>query len=181
MVWPFEPVYLNGIDDSLYSRRLPSSSSSLPPFTPWGRGQSHSHTQRSVSIFSIERSAWVSAEGVLLTKSLHSLPLCIAWAVATCFFWSAVLSLTFPSLLRDAGPVGAFGFYVSFVHAVLKYYANIEISAGWLECCGQSSFPLIEMVSAVLIPMAVCLKAFVLIYLCCPESAYSTANRSRMT
>ncbi|KAJ9124772.1 hypothetical protein QFC24_003140 [Naganishia onofrii] len=35
----------------------------------------------------------------------------MAWAVATCFFWSAVLSLTFPSLLRDAGPVGAFGFY----------------------------------------------------------------------
>lgn len=35
-----------------------------------------------------------------------------AWAVATCFFWSAVLSLTFPSLLADAGPVGAFGFYV---------------------------------------------------------------------
>ncbi|KAI5450673.1 hypothetical protein NCC49_002930 [Naganishia albida] len=35
----------------------------------------------------------------------------MAWAVATCFFWSAVLSLTFPSLLADAGPVGAFGFY----------------------------------------------------------------------
>lgn len=50
----------------------------------------------------------VPIPGLYLTVSARD----AAWAVATCFFWSAVLSLTFPSLLADAGPVGAFGFYV---------------------------------------------------------------------
>ncbi|KAH6695446.1 hypothetical protein F5X68DRAFT_163696 [Plectosphaerella plurivora] len=35
----------------------------------------------------------------------------MAWAVATCFFWSAVLSITFPTLLAQLGQAGAFGFY----------------------------------------------------------------------
>ena len=35
----------------------------------------------------------------------------MAWAVATCFFWSSILSLTFPTLLASFGAVGAFGFY----------------------------------------------------------------------
>ncbi|KAF8193766.1 hypothetical protein BJ912DRAFT_1031101 [Pholiota molesta] len=35
----------------------------------------------------------------------------MSWAVATCFFWAAVLSLTFPRLLSAFGSVGAFGFY----------------------------------------------------------------------
>ncbi len=34
-----------------------------------------------------------------------------SWAVATCFFWAAVLSVTFPRLLSALGSVGAFGFY----------------------------------------------------------------------
>ncbi|KDR71828.1 hypothetical protein GALMADRAFT_253598 [Galerina marginata CBS 339.88] len=35
----------------------------------------------------------------------------MSWAVATCFFWASVLSITFPRLLSAFGSVGAFGFY----------------------------------------------------------------------
>ncbi|MCJ1477790.1 hypothetical protein MMC13_006463 [Lambiella insularis] len=35
----------------------------------------------------------------------------MAWAVATCLGWAAVLSITFPSLLAAFGVTGAFGFY----------------------------------------------------------------------
>lgn len=35
----------------------------------------------------------------------------MAWAVATCLFWAAVLSITFPRILQVFGVVGAFGFY----------------------------------------------------------------------
>jgi Sugar (and other) transporter len=35
----------------------------------------------------------------------------MSFAVATCFGWSAVLSITFPSLLGAFGVTGAFGFY----------------------------------------------------------------------
>ena len=35
----------------------------------------------------------------------------MSWAVATCLFYAAVLSITFPRLLRAFGVVGAFGFY----------------------------------------------------------------------
>ena len=35
----------------------------------------------------------------------------MAWAVATCLFWAAVLSITFPRLLRAFTPLGAFCFY----------------------------------------------------------------------
>ncbi|KAF2152420.1 hypothetical protein K461DRAFT_256293 [Myriangium duriaei CBS 260.36] len=35
----------------------------------------------------------------------------MAWAVATCLFWAAVLGLTWPRLLKALGPTGAFGFY----------------------------------------------------------------------
>jgi hypothetical protein len=35
----------------------------------------------------------------------------MAWAVATCFFWSSILSVTFPTLLDRFGQLGAFGFY----------------------------------------------------------------------
>jgi hypothetical protein len=34
-----------------------------------------------------------------------------SWAVATCLFWAAVLSVTFPRLVGALGIVGAFGFY----------------------------------------------------------------------
>ena len=35
----------------------------------------------------------------------------MSWAVATCLFWAAVLSITFPRILQVFGPTGAFGFY----------------------------------------------------------------------
>lgn len=35
----------------------------------------------------------------------------MSWAVATCFFYASVLSITFPALLKAFGIVGAFGFY----------------------------------------------------------------------
>ncbi|MCJ1411395.1 hypothetical protein MMC19_005484 [Ptychographa xylographoides] len=35
----------------------------------------------------------------------------MSWAVATCLFYAAVLSITFPALLKAFGIVGAFGFY----------------------------------------------------------------------
>jgi hypothetical protein len=35
----------------------------------------------------------------------------MGWAVATCLFWAAVLSITFPRLLTAFTPQGAFGFY----------------------------------------------------------------------
>ncbi|KAK8086853.1 hypothetical protein PG994_001827 [Apiospora phragmitis] len=38
----------------------------------------------------------------------------MAWAVATCLFWAAVLSITFPKILATLGVVGAFGLYAGF-------------------------------------------------------------------
>jgi sugar porter (SP) family MFS transporter len=35
----------------------------------------------------------------------------MSWAVATCLFWAAVLSITFPRMLSAMGPEGAFAFY----------------------------------------------------------------------
>ncbi|PNS15311.1 hypothetical protein CAC42_5482 [Sphaceloma murrayae] len=35
----------------------------------------------------------------------------MGWAVATCLFWAAVLSISFPAILEAFGEVGAFGFY----------------------------------------------------------------------
>lgn len=37
----------------------------------------------------------------------------MAWAVATCLFWAAVLSITFPRMLVALKPQGAFGFYAA--------------------------------------------------------------------
>jgi len=35
----------------------------------------------------------------------------MSWAVATCLFWAAVLSITFPRMIAAMTPTGAFGFY----------------------------------------------------------------------
>ena len=35
----------------------------------------------------------------------------MSWAVATCLFWAATLSITFPRMLAALSPQGAFGFY----------------------------------------------------------------------
>lgn len=37
----------------------------------------------------------------------------MSWAVATCLFWAAVLSISFPRLIRAFTPTGAFGFYAA--------------------------------------------------------------------
>ncbi|KAI9736988.1 MAG: hypothetical protein M1834_000577 [Cirrosporium novae-zelandiae] len=37
----------------------------------------------------------------------------MSWAVATCLFWAAVLSITFPKMLAAFTPQGAFGFYAA--------------------------------------------------------------------
>ncbi|EXJ94954.1 hypothetical protein A1O1_00072 [Capronia coronata CBS 617.96] len=37
----------------------------------------------------------------------------MGWAVATCLFWAAVLSITFPRMLAALTPTGAFGFYAA--------------------------------------------------------------------
>ncbi|KAI1474151.1 hypothetical protein F4774DRAFT_430105 [Daldinia eschscholtzii] len=38
----------------------------------------------------------------------------MAWAVATCLFWAAVLSITFPKILASMGVLGAFSLYAGF-------------------------------------------------------------------
>lgn len=38
----------------------------------------------------------------------------MAWAVATCLFWAAVLSITFPLMLARLGVIGSFGLYALF-------------------------------------------------------------------
>lgn len=35
----------------------------------------------------------------------------MAWAVSTCLFWAAVLSITLPRMLAVFTPAGVFGFY----------------------------------------------------------------------
>ncbi|KAJ4000044.1 hypothetical protein F5050DRAFT_1804521 [Lentinula boryana] len=37
----------------------------------------------------------------------------MSWAVATCFFWASVLSMTFPRMIGALGPEGSFGFYAA--------------------------------------------------------------------
>ncbi|KAK5118188.1 hypothetical protein LTR85_008168 [Meristemomyces frigidus] len=37
----------------------------------------------------------------------------MAWAVSTCLFWAAVLSLTWPRMVAAMSPTGAFGFYAA--------------------------------------------------------------------
>jgi MFS family permease len=43
--------------------------------------------------------------------SFHLAEVGMAWAVATCLFWAAVLSITFPRMLRAMSPTGAMCFY----------------------------------------------------------------------
>lgn len=46
----------------------------------------------------------------------------MSWAVATCLFWAAVLSVTFPRMLAVLGNQGSFGFYA--------YVAVFSVDAG---------------------------------------------------
>ncbi|KAI8935650.1 hypothetical protein NX059_007176 [Plenodomus lindquistii] len=71
-----------------------------------------------VALFVYLFGAWYSpGEGpVPFTYSAEVFPLShrevgMSWAVATCLFWAAVLSITFPRMLSAMTPTGAFGFY----------------------------------------------------------------------
>ncbi|KAH7355819.1 sugar transporter-like protein [Pyrenochaeta sp. MPI-SDFR-AT-0127] len=71
-----------------------------------------------VALFVYLFGAWYSpGEGpVPFTYSAEVFPLShrevgMSWAVATCLFWAAVLSITFPRMLSAMTPTGAFAFY----------------------------------------------------------------------
>ncbi|KAF1943665.1 sugar transporter-like protein [Clathrospora elynae] len=71
-----------------------------------------------VALFVYLFGAWYSpGEGpVPFTYSAEVFPLShrevgMSWAVATCLFWAAVLSITFPRMLSAMTPTGAFSFY----------------------------------------------------------------------
>ncbi|KAF9035249.1 hypothetical protein BJ165DRAFT_1511010 [Panaeolus papilionaceus] len=59
----------------------------------------------------------------------------MSWAVATCLFWAAVLSVTFPRLLSALGPTGAFGFYagLNVVAFVMIFFLMPETKQRTLE------------------------------------------------
>jgi hypothetical protein len=55
----------------------------------------------------------------------------MSWAVATCLFWAAVLSLTFPKIVAAFTIVGAFGFYACvtlFLYMLSPPFAHIPTS-----------------------------------------------------
>jgi Sugar (and other) transporter len=49
----------------------------------------------------------------------------MGWAVATCLFWAAVLSITFPRLLRAFGSFGAFAFYAYVTPLTLILFSKL--------------------------------------------------------
>ncbi|KAL5485353.1 hypothetical protein ACEPAI_7995 [Sanghuangporus weigelae] len=59
----------------------------------------------------------------------------MAWAVATCLFWAAVLSITFPRMLTAMSPTGAFGFYagLNIVALVMIFFWVPETKQRTLE------------------------------------------------
>ncbi|KAF9024797.1 hypothetical protein BDP27DRAFT_1248583 [Rhodocollybia butyracea] len=59
----------------------------------------------------------------------------MSWAVATCFFWAAVLGLTFPRMLGVMTPQGAFGFYagLNVLAFVMIFFLVPETKQGTLE------------------------------------------------
>lgn len=69
----------------------------------------------------------------------------MAWAVATCLFWAAVLTVSFPAILASLGVIGAFCLYagfnvVAFVMIFLwvpetKQRTLEELDYGKFHCC----------------------------------------------
>ncbi|KAF4554468.1 Hexose transporter-like protein [Elsinoe fawcettii] len=59
----------------------------------------------------------------------------MGWAVATCLFWAAVLSISFPAILAAFGEVGAFGFYagLNIVALVMIFFFVPETKQRTLE------------------------------------------------
>ena len=79
--------------------------------------ESHAHLGLIAFFIFIFAAFYSPGEGpVPFTYSAEVFPLShrevgMSWAVATCLFWAAVLSITFPRLLLAFHPVGAFCFY----------------------------------------------------------------------
>ena len=59
----------------------------------------------------------------------------MGWAVATCLFWAAVLSISFPRILAEFTPTGAFGFYagLNVVALVMIFFCVPETKQRTLE------------------------------------------------
>lgn len=57
----------------------------------------------------------------------------MSWAVATCLFWAAVLSITFPRMLAAMGPEG--GWFIHF--PVLPFRLADSIFSFWILCRSQ--------------------------------------------
>lgn len=59
----------------------------------------------------------------------------MGWAVATCLFWAAVLSISFPRILSEFTPTGAFGFYagLNVVALVMIFFFVPETKQRTLE------------------------------------------------
>ncbi|KAI0845235.1 hypothetical protein F5Y00DRAFT_273029 [Daldinia vernicosa] len=74
----------------------------------------------------------------------------MAWAVATCLFWAAVLSITFPKILAATGVLGAFCLYAGF-----NMIAFIMIFL-WMPETKQRTLEELDYVFAV--PMSVFIK-----------------------
>jgi hypothetical protein len=53
----------------------------------------------------------------------------MSWAVATCLFWAAVLTITFPRMLAVLSPQGAFGLYAFFnIVALVMIFLWVPVS-----------------------------------------------------
>ncbi len=59
----------------------------------------------------------------------------MSWAVATCFFWASVLSLTFPRMVGAMTQTGAFAFYagLNIIALVMIFLFCPETKARTLE------------------------------------------------
>ena len=73
---------------------------------------------------SIPNTCKLNPHAVPFTYSAEVFPLShrevgMGWAVATCLFWAAVLSISFPAILTAMTPTGAFGFYAGLNVAAL--------------------------------------------------------------
>ncbi|KAI0131464.1 hypothetical protein F4814DRAFT_437921 [Daldinia grandis] len=74
----------------------------------------------------------------------------MAWAVATCLFWAAVLSITFPKILAATGVLGAFCLYAGFnITAFIMIFL-------WMPETKQRTLEELDYVFAV--PMSVFIK-----------------------
>lgn len=64
----------------------------------------------------------------------------MAWAVATCLFWAAVLTITFPRMLEVLGAQASFGLYAGFnvialVMIFLWYVVTLLTSSNIVKLC----------------------------------------------